>query len=97
MTPEKRRRIVTSVVLLIAGIILVVAFLRPQGGDSAPAPDPTESTVAETAAPASTEVTRRLCTSSVSPRQATPCRYAPSTAWSPRAQAVTARTWSGLG
>ena len=55
MTPEKRRRIVTSVVLLIAGIILVVAFLRPQGGDSAPAPDPTESTVAEAADPASTE------------------------------------------
>ena len=44
MTPEKRRRIVTSAVLLIAGIILVVAFLRPQGGNSTPAPAPKNAT-----------------------------------------------------
>ncbi|MDG2021570.1 MAG: YidC/Oxa1 family insertase periplasmic-domain containing protein [Phycisphaerales bacterium] len=30
MTPETRRRIVTSVVLLIASIVLVIGFLRPQ-------------------------------------------------------------------
>ena len=53
MTPEKRRRIVTSVVLLIASIILVVAFLRPQGGDSAPASDATAAQTAG-ATPAAT-------------------------------------------
>ena len=47
MTPEKRRRIVTSVVLLIAGIILVVAFLRPQGGNTAQTPESGSERIAE--------------------------------------------------
>lgn len=51
MTPETRRRIVTSVVLLIASIVLVIGFLRPQDSE-----DPTtgEEVAVATTVPAET-------------------------------------------
>ena len=50
MTPETRRRIVTSVVLLIASIVLVIGFLRPQSAE-----EPTNGTDATTTIASSSE------------------------------------------
>lgn len=52
MTPETRRRIVTSVVLLVASIVLVIGFLRPQDAEepsTSPESKPTVATQTESA------------------------------------------------
>ena len=46
MTPETRRRIVTSVVLLVASIVLVIGFLRPQDAEEPSTSTASKATVA---------------------------------------------------